>query len=141
MIPLLRETVERGGQAEMTVTGRSMLPLLKDRISSVRLSRPDALKKGDIVLFLRQDGHYVLHRIVATHGGLYDILGDNQREADRDVPEADILAKVVAYNRSGRAWRKSDALYRAFLPALRTARAAARRLKRKIKRTIRNRSA
>ena len=141
MIPLLCETVRRGGQAEMTVTGRSMLPLLKDRVSSVRLARPDALKTGDIVLFRRRDGHYVLHRIVRVHDGLYDILGDNQRETDRDVPETDILAKVVAYNRTGRGWRESDALYRALLPAIRMARAAARRLKRKLKRKFGNRSA
>ena len=141
MLPLLRETVSHGGQAELTVTGRSMLPLLKDRVSAVRLARPEALKKGDIVLFRRRDGHCVLHRIVAVHGGLYDILGDNQREADRDVPESDILAKVVAYNRSGHGWRESDALYRALLPAVRAARAFARRLRRRLKRTFGNRSA
>ena len=133
MLPLIQEAVCRGGQAEMTVTGHSMRPLLKNRVSSVRLEKPEQLRKGDIVLFRRHDGKCVLHRIVAVRGGCYDIAGDDQYTVDRDVPESSIIARVAAYNRAGRAWRKSDALYRILLPAIKLARTYGRRLKRKIK--------
>ena len=127
MIPVIEAAVENGKSVEMTVTGNSMLPLLKDRISSVRLAKPEVPEKGDIVLYRRDDGHYVLHRIAAIHDGLYDIIGDNQWAKDRNVPGKDILARVTAYSRDGRQWKKQDNLYRTMLPVIKML----RRVKRK----------
>ena len=76
MIPVIEAALHNGKLVEMTVTGNSMKPMLKDRISSVKLTKPYNLKKGDVVLFLRNDGHYVLHRIINIHEDLYDIVGD-----------------------------------------------------------------
>lgn len=132
MIPVIEAAVENGKPVEMTVTGNSMLPLLKDRISSVRLAKPEVLEKGDIVLYRRNDGHYVLHRIANIHDGLYDIIGDNQWAKDRNVPREDILAKVTAYSRDGRQWKKHDNLYRTMLPVMKML----RRVKRKFRTII-----
>ena len=121
MIPLIRSALCDGKPVEMTVTGRSMLPLLRDRLSSVRLIRPENLTVGDVVLFRRADGHYVLHRICAVHDGLYDILGDRLPAPDKDVPGSEIIARVAEFNRRGTHWRKSDRLYRFFLPGIRFA--------------------
>ena len=118
MIPFIKESLREGKTVEMTVTGSSMLPLLKDRISCVCLARPDSLSKGDIVLFERSDGQYVLHRISSVRGGMFDIVGDNRTSADRNVPFVKILAKVVRYAKDGRHWKNSDRLYRMFLPAI-----------------------
>ena len=132
MIPIIRETTAQGKMVEMSVTGSSMLPLLKDRVSSVRLVKADDLKVGDIVLFQRNDDHYVLHRIIAIRGGVYDIVGDNQRLPDRNIPAASIIAKVSAYNRTGKRWETGDALYRSVLPAIKAAGYYGRKIKRKL---------
>ena len=131
MIPFIRTTVDNGGVAEMTVTGISMKPLLKDRVSSVRLEKADDLEVGDIVLFEKESGHYVLHRISAIHDGTYDIIGDNQYVTDRDIPAGNIIARVSEYNRSGKHWRDSDRLYRVVLPVIKSSKFFLIRVKRK----------
>ena len=136
MIPLIRLAIEENGVAELTVTGNSMLPLLQDRVSVVKLGQPKALRVGDIVLFWRSDGHYVLHRIAAIHGGTYDIVGDHQRVPDRGIPAGDIVAKVVAFNRRGKGWRTDAPLYRVLLPAIKLSYAGGRRIKRILRRII-----
>ena len=132
MIPIIRVAVENGKPVEMTVTGSSMMPLLIDRVSSVRMTKPDDLKRGDIVLFLRSDGHYVLHRIARVQDGSYDIIGDNQWVADRNVLQKDIIAKVMSYSRDGKHWKESDSFYQLLLPALKTIRHNGYRVKRKL---------
>lgn len=132
LIPIIEAAIYDGKPVEMTVTGRSMMPLLKDRISSVRFARPDDLKKGDIVLFRRSDGHFVLHRIKSCHGDVYDIVGDNQYMADVNVSERDIIAKVKEFNRTGKRWEKDDRLYRAILPVIRLAGRCLKKVKRKL---------
>ena len=60
------------------VTGNSMCPFLHPG-DIVYLNWFAALKKGDIVLFTRPDGSFVLHRIYQIKkDGTYLILGDNQ---------------------------------------------------------------
>ena len=60
------------------VTGNSMCPFLHPG-DIVYLNRFADLEKGDIVLFTRPDGSFVLHRIYQIKkDGSYLILGDNQ---------------------------------------------------------------
>ena len=60
------------------VTGNSMCPFLHPG-DIVYLNRYTELEKGDIVLFTRPDGSFVLHRIYQIKkDGTYLILGDNQ---------------------------------------------------------------
>ncbi len=132
MIPIIRKAIENGGTAEMTVTGNSMMPLLKHRVSSVRLIKAENLKTGDIVLFHRNDGHYVLHRIVSIRDGAYDIVGDNQHVPDRNIQKDAIIARVAEYNRTGKRWKDNDALYRVLLPAVKAARYYGYRIKSKL---------
>lgn len=130
--PIIVRTVASGGTVELTVTGNSMLPLLKDRMSAVKLAQAENLSIGDIVLFQRRDGQYVLHRICAVCDGGYDIVGDHQLVPDRNVPKEAIIAKVVAYNRVGKRWKTDAPLYRRLLPAIKTAGYYGGRIKRKL---------
>lgn len=60
------------------VTGNSMRPFLHPG-DIVYLNRPATPRRGDIVLFTRSDGSYVLHRIYRVkRDGTYLLLGDNQ---------------------------------------------------------------
>lgn len=61
------------------VAGTSMTPFLQPG-DTVYLELPDSpLKEGDIVLFTRPDGRYVLHRIVTCNpDGSFILLGDSQ---------------------------------------------------------------
>lgn len=133
MIPVIKPALEEGKTVEMTVTGQSMLPLLKDRVSSVKLVTPENLKKGDIVLFKKDEDHYVLHRILNVGDGAFDIVGDNQYVPDKDISKEDIIAKVAGYSRDGMTWKENDRLYRAMLPAIKITRRYGRGIKRRLK--------
>lgn len=65
------------------VAGTSMVPFLHPG-DTVYLDLADSpLKKGDIVLFTRPDGRYVLHRIVKCNpDGSFVLLGDAQTQRE-----------------------------------------------------------
>ncbi len=113
--PILEEILASGGTVELTVTGRSMSPMLKDRVSRVRLAAPKELKRGDIPLYRRKSGAYVLHRITDTEGDTFTLCGDRQWHLERGIEASQILAVVTDFNRSGR-WRSCEApLYRFYV--------------------------
>ena len=101
--PLLEEILASGGAAELTVTGRSMEPLLHDRKSRVRLqSAPETLPRGAIALYKRTSGQYVLHRVAVCRGETYDFCGDAQWNLEPGLRRAQILAVVTEFCRENR---------------------------------------
>lgn len=93
---MLRDGTE---SVSVPVAGTSMCPFLRPG-DTVILSLPGRRpKKGDIVLFTRADGRYILHRISAVNpNGIFLLLGDNQM-ASEPVPETQIHAIVTAARR------------------------------------------
>ena len=65
----------------LPVTGSSMLPFLVPGRDSVLLARPGRrLRRGDMVLYRREGGGYVLHRIVACQrDGAFAMAGDARK--------------------------------------------------------------
>ena len=60
----VKEIVREGRDVPVTITGNSMSPFLvhgRDRVLLSRITRP--LQKGDMVLYQRKGGQYVMHRI------------------------------------------------------------------------------
>ena len=101
LTPLLEEILRQGGRVEMTATGRSMEPLLHDRESQVRLGPPRPLRRGDIALYRRDSGGYVLHRVTAA-GERYTCCGDAQWAQERDIRPDQIVAVAEAFTVRGR---------------------------------------
>lgn len=95
---MLLEGAER---VPVPVTGTSMTPFLYPG-DTVYLSLPEGeLKKGDIVLYVRPGGRYILHRIVKVKkDGSFLMLGDSQL-AKEPVAAEQIRAKVVRASRRG----------------------------------------
>ena len=113
--PLLGEVLSAGGTVELTVTGHSMEPMLHDRVSRVRLSAPRALKRGDLPLYRRADGSFVLHRVTAVDAERVTCCGDAQWRLERGVPCGNIVAVMEAFDRRGGRWVAADsALYGAY---------------------------
>lgn len=91
------------------VSGISMCPFLHPG-DQVFLELPEGkLKKGDVVLFTRSTGQYILHRIRKVHAdGSYTMMGDNQSWTEK-VDSADhIHARVTAVQRKGKKSRPGD---------------------------------
>lgn len=70
--------LKKNGFVMSTIVGVSMLPTLRQNSDRVIIEVPkELLKKYDIALYKRQDGKYVLHRVIAVGNDSYVIRGDN----------------------------------------------------------------
>ena len=110
--PIIAQTVNAGGTAELTVTGRSMLPLLLDRVSRVKLTAISEPRYGDMVLYRRDSGTYVLHRLIRCNAdGTYTMCGDGQTVPEPGLRRDQMIAVVRSFARRGK-WRDcEDTLY------------------------------
>lgn len=102
--PLLADCLAQGTDVLIPITGTSMLPLLragKDRVL-LTAAQGDALRVGDIPLYRRRNGQYVLHRLVAVTPDGYTMLGDNQTVSEPGVQPDQILAVVKGIYRGKR---------------------------------------
>ena len=103
MAELLRSLPE-GEELLLQVTGWSMMPMLFHGRSTVTLVRERAYtpKKGDVVLFRRPTGEFVLHRVCKVEpSGLLLINGDAQSWTERILP-VQVVAKVTGFYRRRR---------------------------------------
>ena len=104
------------GQAIRRVgfSGRSMLPMLRQRKDSVDLVKaPPRLKKYDLPMYLGSRGKYVMHRIVDVQDDCYICLGDNTYVFER-VRREQIVALVGAFYRGKRRIPVEAAGYRLY---------------------------
>ena len=79
-----------------------MLPMLREGYDTVTLSPlPARLKKYDLPLYRRENGQFVLHRIVRV-GKSYRCIGDNQFLYEDGVTREQMIAVVSSFTRGGR---------------------------------------
>ncbi len=78
-LDMICDLLKAGETASIPVSGSSMTPFLHNG-DTVFLQAPEKpLKKGDIVLYTRPTGQYVLHRIVRRRAdGSFLVAGDAQ---------------------------------------------------------------
>lgn len=99
LMPLIREQLAAGKTVRFSPRGVSMLPMLRQGIDSVVFSpAPDKLKKYDLPLYQRQNGQYVLHRIVEA-GDTYTCIGDNQFAYEPGLRHEQMIALVTEFYR------------------------------------------
>ncbi len=83
------------------VEGRSMEPLLQtgDLVFVIKAS-PDNIHVGDVVVYKRPNGEYVIHRVIEIIGNGDSMLvvtkGDNNPVPDGNIPIDWVAGKVVA---------------------------------------------
>ena len=102
LVKVIRLQLETAGMATLAVTGCSMLPMLRQGRDTVVLSPVSRrLKPGDIALYRRENGSYVLHRVIAVMPDGYRFCGDNQAELE-PVFQDQLIAVVTGYIRKGK---------------------------------------
>lgn len=110
LLPLLQLQMDHGTRAALTVTGISMLPMLRPGRDVVYLERPDRpLRTGDIILYRRKNGSYILHRIIRCDRSLI-CCGDNQWQPE-PVEREQVIARVAAFKRNGKHRECRDRMY------------------------------
>lgn len=102
-VSMLRDLVNEGQECRLLISGSSMAPFLVHERDSILFSKPDReLRRGDMVFYQRDNGQYVMHRILKVKPeGLY-IIGDAQTEVERPVKPEQVFALVTKVNRKGK---------------------------------------
>ncbi len=111
-IDLLLSIMNEGRSVSLLIAGGSMTPFLADGRDHVVLEKPfRELSVGDIVLFRRQNGEYVLHRIKRISGENYYMVGDAQTYIEGPVRKSQIAALATAVERKGKVLKSGDAFW------------------------------
>ena len=116
--PIMKEVIDSDGEFTFYPHGISMMPLIRPGEDQVVLVKPTDIKKGDAVFYLRDDGHFVLHRIVKIKNGEYTMCGDNQIYLEHGITDKHILAKMKALIRDGETIDETNKKYRKYIKGL-----------------------
>ncbi len=85
---------------KITLAGNSMRPLIrKDRDLVIIVPLRRSPKIGDVVLFSRPDGSYVVHRLYKADGDTVQTLGDGCLRPDVPMPLASVCGLVTTVER------------------------------------------
>ena len=112
--PIIKEKIDNGGTVRLPITGRSMRPLLVWGRDTVEIVKCDKAKKGDIIFYLRDNGQFVLHRIIGTDENGYILCGDNQWVKEYGIKEHNIIAVVKSITRKGKDFDVTNIPYRIY---------------------------
>lgn len=114
LMPIIRERLDAGKSVRFSPRGVSMLPMIRQGVDSVLLSPlPAKIKKYDLPLYQRDNGQYVLHRVVRV-GQTYTCIGDNQFELEPGLRHDQMIAIVTAFCRGEREISVKSLSYRIY---------------------------
>lgn len=112
LLPLIEDSFRQGLTVTLGITGNSMMPLFRHGRDSAVLSPCDTatLRRGDVPLYRRPDGRFVLHRILRVESDTYTLAGDAQRELEIGLPKDCVIGVMTGFIRKGktvscRSWR------------------------------------
>ena len=97
MITDYEQAISKYGFYIATPIGTSMMPLLRERVDTVKLVEPKNLKKHDVVLYMRNDKTLVLHRIIRMKKDLFTMCGDNQFALEKNIKRSQIIAVMEGF--------------------------------------------
>ncbi len=119
LLPMIEESFRQGMTVTLGVTGNSMLPLFRHQRDSVILSAcdPKTLRRGDVPLYRRPDGRFILHRILKVERDTYTLAGDAQNELEIGLPMDCVLAVMTGFIRKGKTISCRHPLYRLYSTA------------------------
>ena len=105
----LPQLLQEAESVPLVISGSSMSPFLAHGRDTVYLSKVTGpLKKGDMILYRRASGAYILHRIYRVRDGVYDLVGDGQLGIEPGIRPEQVIAIVNTVRRKGKLLRKGS---------------------------------
>lgn len=102
LVAVIEQPLKEGKEAAFTVRGNSMWPLLLSGRDKVTVKQFDKYRKYDVVLYRRESGKYVLHRIIGVKNNAFVLAGDGETEKEYPIYPDQILAKAISGVRKGK---------------------------------------
>ena len=111
LMPILQDQLNNGRKVRFSPRGVSMLPMIRQGIDSVEVSAVQGqLKKYDIAFYRRDNGQYILHRVVGV-GKTYTCIGDNQFMFEDGVRQDQLIAVVTSFSRGRNDYSVNHPIY------------------------------
>ncbi len=108
------EELKNGNTITYFTVGSSMRPLLIERKTHVMIAPVVAAKPGDIVLYVRQNGAYVLHRCMKSDAQFYYMRGDNTYGLEK-IRREQALGVVTHIYRKGKRFDTANKPYNSYV--------------------------
>ena len=120
------EELLRKGSIVYTNVGDSMMPLLRQGKDLLIIKRPKEwdelgnanaalkLKRLDVPLYKRDNGAYVLHRVLKVRKSDYVICGDNRYQREYGICDRHVIGVLSGVVRNGREISVQDVGYRMY---------------------------
>lgn len=106
------DVIERDGRLIYTCIGDSMYPLIRQSRDLLVIEKTNGrLKKYAVPLYKRDNGQYVLHRIIKVRNGDYVICGDNRYCKEYGITDRHIIGVLTAVVRNGKEISMTDWRY------------------------------
>lgn len=116
MISTFEEQLNVCGRLVYYNVGDSMMPLLKENRDLMVLEKPNReVGKYDAVLYKRENGQYVMHRIIGVRDDGFVLCGDNRFCKEFGVKKEQILAILTGVVHKGKNIDCNGFLYRLYV--------------------------
>lgn len=123
---LISDELEKNGEISFVLLGRSMLPLIRDGKDTITLVKPKkAIRCGDVIFYRRENGQFILQRVMFVNNGNLVVRGDNQWDNEYNVRQNQIVGVLKNFERDGKIHNVNDRdylTYVKFLPLIRLVR-------------------
>lgn len=98
------EILAKQGKLVYTNVGTSMMPLLRQHRDLLIIApKPEGrLKMWDVPLYRRDNGQYVMHRVLWVRKNDYILCGDNQWHLEKGIQDRHIIGVLEARSRDGK---------------------------------------
>ncbi len=101
--PIIRETLDMGKSFRLEPFGSSMHPTIREGVDAVYIKKPSGrIKKYDIAFYKRDNGAFILHRVIKATKAGYILCGDNQFIPEHGISDRHIIGVVTEIERDGR---------------------------------------
>jgi signal peptidase I len=99
-IGLMKDILERGASFRFSAGGLSMAPFIRDGDVVTIEPLKHGLSYGGVYAFIYpESGKLIVHRLIGRKNGKFIFKGDNNIEAENNVPLENVLGKVVRMER------------------------------------------
>ena len=98
------DVIAEQGRLVYTNVGDSMNPVIREGDLLVIEAVKAPLKVGDVPLYKRNSGQYVLHRIVGIKNGKYSMKGDNRTSVETGIRDKHIIGVLTGIVRNGKTY-------------------------------------
>jgi hypothetical protein len=114
--PVIKEKIENGGTVQLPITGTSMLPLLVWGRDTVELTKCENPQKYDIIFYRRDNGQFILHRILKIcNDGTYILCGDNQTNLEKGIRPDQVIGYISEIKKQDKRLSASTLSYRLYM--------------------------